>query len=382
MRSKTRLTCLVFATVLMTSALAAQTTPTYPLWHDLEPGKHAVGFQLLHVATAAEGEKRRAVRIGLWYPASAPPDSQTMVHGNYVEISPSATLDPKLETFLNESDRESQGRQFFDANADRHQESLENTNVAAIHNAKIDSGPYPLVLHSLGRNGNLFQHTILWEYLASHGFVVATVAQHGKSLDDPWMDFDVDDLKIQLDDLRITLDHFRSQSFVDSSKIGVMGHSSGAVVGLWLAAEQPDVKAVVGLDGSINRREGKEVFKAGLEKKTVAAPFLNICRWPHDEYDDGFMRHLKGDIVRIGFEKGIHFDFQNWPAYQAFAQATEPSSLAVRSLDEAKNLFVATARFTRLFLNQHLLDDAEAGARLRDKTVELSSGQASIQILP
>ena len=66
---------------------------------------------------------------------------------------------------------------------------LEAATIAAIHNAEISEGKFPLVIHSLGRNGNLFQHTILWEYLASHGFVIATIGQYGKDLENPWMEF-------------------------------------------------------------------------------------------------------------------------------------------------------------------------------------------------
>ena len=373
---------LVFTTitalgVVACSADLAIAQRPYPLWHQLEPGSDAVGFKLLHVVSETESGGRRVVRIGLWYPATAQSSDRTMNHGDYVKMSPKVVEDDAFETFMNKEDRKSQGRQFFDENAERHQESLESARVAAIHHARMKVGRFPLVIHSLGRNGNLFQHTILWEYLASHGFVTAAIGQFGKDLEDPWMDFNVEDLQYQLNDMRIVLDDLSSRHFVDSTKIGAIGHSSGAVLALWLAADRPEIKAVIGLDGSINRLEGKEVFESGLGNKSVTSAFLNICRWPHDEYHDGFMVNLKGDIIRIGFEKGIHFDFQNWPAYQAFAQASEPSSMAVRSLDEARDLFVSTANFTRLFLEQHLNGDRNAGELLKDKTKKPSSGQAS-----
>ncbi len=150
-----------------------------------------------------------------------------------------------------------------------------------------------------------------------------------------------------------------------------------------MAAANPNIRAVVGLDGSINRIEGRDIFTRGLAGHTVSAPFLNICRWPHDEYVEYISRYLRAPLVRIGYVRAVHFDFQNWPAYLAFANSSEPSSDKIRSVEEAKHVFESTAAFTRLFLEAHLMNDEAASAAVANpgRVAELSSGLATVRVV-
>ncbi|HBG30828.1 MAG TPA: hypothetical protein DDW98_09390 [Gammaproteobacteria bacterium] len=354
-----------------------------PLWHSLQPGPHAIGFRLLNVEDPTRpGNPHRLVRLAIWYPAPAGQSATDMRFADYLEVAPDVSQDPGFESWMNAQDRESLSRQFFNPDSTVQQAALMSAPVPVYVAADPADGRFPLVLHSLGRNGNQYQHTILWEYLASHGFVVVSVAQFGRSLQDPWMDFNVRDLTIQLDDMRVALDALAELSFVDATRSAALGHSSGAIVALWLSTRDARVRAVVGLDGSVNRRENHREFRRGLDGRRVSAAFLNICRWPHDEYDERFAEHLLGPITRIGIEKAIHFDFQNWPAYQAFAGGTEPSSMAVRSVDSARIVFETTAIVTRLFLESHLQSDGQAQATLEseDAVADLSQGQATVTV--
>lgn len=354
-----------------------------PLWHSLEAGSHGIGFRLLNVVDEFDGSDR-VVRLAMWYPAEPSPEASRMRFADYLEVAPDAVPDQDLEAWMSQRDRESLSRQFFNPDSVAQQAALMAAPVPIGVDAPVAEGAFPLVLHSLGRNGNQYQHTILWEYLASHGYVVVSVAQFGKDLGDPTMAFSVRDLSYQLRDMEAAIAAMERLSFVDARQIAVLGHSSGAIVALWLAAGEPRVRAVVGLDGSVNRSENHRVFKGGLEGREVGAPFLNICRWPHDEYYGKFAEHLSGAITRVGFERAIHFDFQNWPAYQAFAGGTEPSSMAVRTVEEAKTVFVSTAAITRLFLDAQIKSDRTASATLRDaeRIRELSRGQASLTLDP
>lgn len=353
-----------------------------PLWHSLEPGPYPVGYRLLHVEEAAAGKPGRVIRTALWYPIRPGASQPRMRFGDYLDVAPRPELDAALEDFMRSRDRDSLGRQFFGADAEAEQVALMAADIPVTADAQPARGPFPLVLHSLGRNGNQFQHSILWEYLASYGFAVASVAQLGASLDEPSMEFDATDLSFQLRDMQGTIDALSSFDFIDSRRIGLLGHSSGAIVSLWLAAADERVAAVVGLDGSNNRAENIAVLARGLGEKTVSAPFLNICRWPHAEFDDQFTSLLAGPIARVGFEKAIHFDFQNWPSYQAFAGAVEPRSMAVRSVADAQTVFETSAIATRLFLASHLQFDEASSLALADpnEIEKISRGLATLTI--
>ncbi len=354
-----------------------------PLWHGLRPGPHRVGVRVLNlVEPSLRSSDRRVVRVVLWYPAVA--GSEPVIPlGAYLDLKPDTVPDPSIEAWLTGRDRESLGRQFFDADAPARHRALLQAPTAAVAGARAAEGRFPLVLHSLGRNGGQFQHTVLWEYLASHGFAVASVAQFGRDVARPAMDFSFEDLAIQRDDMRRALEALSRLPAIDSTRVGAIGHSSGAIIALWLAAGRPRIGAVVGLDGSINPIEGRDLYRRGLAGRVVTAPLLNICRWPHDEYVEYASRQHRGQLLRIGYQRAVHFDFQNWPAYLAFANSTEPSSARFRTVAEARRVFESTAEFTRLFLQAHLSHDPSAQATVTsaERVAELSSGLATLLVM-
>ena len=369
---------------ISTNEVCAQTDQKWPLWRTLDQGDYSIGFKVINATTKDKNGKDRVVRIAMWYPAQPDQDAPLMKFKDYLEVQPENIPNPAFEAYMNQQDRESLSKQYFDSEADARQESLMNAIVPIQANAPAADGSFPLVVHSLGRNGNQFQHTILWEYLASHGYVVVSIGQYGKNLKDPNMAFKYKDLAYHYRDMQESISWLDQLPFIDTKRVGLLGHSSGAILSLWLASKDQRVKAVVGLDGSMNREENQKVYLKGICKENLAVPVLNICRWPHDEYYGNWTEQFQGPITRIGFERAIHFDFQNWPAYQAFADGQEPSSLTFRSLKEAETVFVSTAKFTKLYLDAYIKDDESA--KLGMDNTELiegtSNGQASLTLYP
>lgn len=177
--------------------------PVSPLWHALKSGPHRVGFRVLNLVDSLPGSHSpRVVRVALWYPAVAGSSGAAMAFGKYLDVSPDAVPDQKVEAWHSQRNRESIGRQFFDSQAASHQTALLQAATVVVAGASPDRGSFPLVLHSLGRNGGQFQHTILWEYLASYGFVVASIAQFGRDLANAGMDFTLPDLRFQQADMQ------------------------------------------------------------------------------------------------------------------------------------------------------------------------------------
>jgi pimeloyl-ACP methyl ester carboxylesterase len=373
------------ACVVAVPAAGRSAQSVSPLWHDLKPGPHRVGVRVMNLIDASATQRApRIVRVAVWYPAEPGTADHPLLVGEYPGLVPDRVPDPALEQWHTARDRDSLSRQFFDAQAAVHQAELFRTPTMAVADAAATRGRFPLVLHSLGRNGGLYQHTILWEYLASHGFVVASVAQFGKDLANPGMDFTFADLSIQRADVERALEALGRLPNVDPARVGVMGHSSGAIVALWTAAAHSNVAAVVGLDGSVNRSEGKDMFIRGLAGRPIAAPFLNICRWPHDEYVDYTSRHVRGQLARIGYTRAVHFDFQNWPAYLALMNSHEPASDKIRTVAEARQVFESTAVFARLFLEAQLTGNTAAGDTVtsNQRVAELSANLATLAVRP
>ena len=339
-----------------------------PLWGGLAPGDYTIGFRLLHETGRAPtlGEER-TVRIGLWYPGKKNGDISSFKFGQYLEQRPEQILNQAFENWASNKDKNSLRRQYFGADADSFATILMETPTAVLPNAQPEDGKFPLIIHVLGRNGHQFESTILWEYLASHGYVVASVAQFGKSLEESSLDFTLEDMQLHLDDLLIAKQKVQALPSVQTDKIGLLGHSSGAIVALWLAVENEDIKAVVGLDGSMNRSHGRELLAAGLKDRRINTPLLNLCRWPNSNFEDDFMSYMDEIALRIRFEKAIHFDFQNWPAYQRIANAEEERSLQVRTVEEASTVFESSAIFSKLMFDAYLKKDKPSKKMLFDK---------------
>jgi predicted dienelactone hydrolase len=123
---------------------------------------------------------------------------------------------------------------------------------------RADGAPYPLVLFSHGSSGVRMQSTFLTVALASHGYVVAAPDHHGNTLSDAILaGGQTDEMLLQAFadrplDLRVVLDHVKALpvgdplvGIVDASRIGVAGHSFGALTAVRWIGLRGEVDAVV-----------------------------------------------------------------------------------------------------------------------------------------
>ena len=131
----------------------------------------------------------------------------------------------------------------------------------AVRDADFQSAraPYPLVVFSHGNGGVRMQSTFLTVALASHGYVVASPDHEDNTLADlleggvdqiadPFLKSYIErpqDMKVLIDRLT-TLDvEDPLHGKIDFAKIGIAGHSLGAVTSLRTASIDPRIKAVV-----------------------------------------------------------------------------------------------------------------------------------------
>jgi len=133
-----------------------------------------------------------------------------------------------------------------------------------------------------GLGGAVHDEAVPGEFLASHGYVVAVESAPG------WrgrvMRSDADVLPVareQAGQLAALLDRVRAQAGADASRAAVVGFSFGARAALLLAAQRPEVRALVSLAGGIGSAEGKGWLPPdALDRSRFATPILHV-------YDDG-----------------------------------------------------------------------------------------------
>jgi hypothetical protein len=169
-----------------------------PLWHSLEAGRYEVGFRVewlsddSRTGPGAVRDDGRLLRVYVWYPATQA-DGAVMTFGDYLAPEPPSERWRALADYLDQRDSSTAARQ-FSPQSPRARDQLRRTRVAARSRAQPAPGAFPLVLHSLGRNDYQLEATVLWEYLASHGYVVAFVPQLGENGGSPTLAITASDM--------------------------------------------------------------------------------------------------------------------------------------------------------------------------------------------
>lgn len=238
-----------------------------PLWGGLTPGPYAVGYRWLCLQDAARvydpaygaanaGKTFRPILINLWYPARPGEGATPLRHGEYLDL---AATEASRQTFFERLiafNREVICYEVMGKEPEEleppEREALEaflETPTAAFPDAPAEPGTFPLVLNHPGLGGAFEDNSVLFEFLASHGYVVvnsAYPAEDAASVNINW------DLDRSVKDLDYLLHYVQGESGVDLQRIGVMGQSYGGQAAMAYRAENNSpVDAVVSFDATI-----------------------------------------------------------------------------------------------------------------------------------
>jgi acetyl esterase/lipase len=252
--------CLVFL-LLAPQAASAQSQ----LWGSLVPGPDAVGFRSLYRFDPSRTwrathhyDRRftpdvdgRPVQINVWYPAAATETAARMRWSGYVRANESAMF-RDLNGVMNGRNREIAEDAVPTGRAD----DLLAVPVAAYRNASPMPGLHPVVLYFGGLNAHPNSNAVLGEYLASHGYIVASISILGatdratnQARAPEAIETTVRDMEFAWAVLAETAD-----LHPDRTRLAAMGHSVGAIEAIALAMRNGNVSAVIGLDGTYGFR--------------------------------------------------------------------------------------------------------------------------------
>lgn len=185
-------------------------------------------------------------------------------------------------------------------------------------------GKYPLVIFSHGAFGIKSSNESLYRELASHGYVVCSLDHTYQALftkdqsghttwinrhymqeisredarTDPELSFTLYQkwMKLRMDDLNVVIDDILEQArqveadpvyrLIDTTRIGVMGHSLGGSAALGIGRMRADVRAVVALESPfLADIEGVKDKKFTFNETAYPVPVLNV-------YSDSSWSHL------------------------------------------------------------------------------------------
>jgi hypothetical protein len=236
------------------------------LWGGLKPGPHAVGYRRLYKLDHTRqydpelvtdpkklpAHKPRPILLCVWYPAKKT-GARPMEYRQYLDVS---SDDARIAAFVKRLSRhvvavvsdstvgkEPANRTPAETAAF---ERLLASRTFAIKDAPPAKGRFPVVLYHAGLNGVADDNSVLFELLASHGYVVLSSAYPNYYAEGVGIS---SDLHTSFRDLEFLSRYARGLPFADADRLGAMGHSWGAIAVLhWAALPDSPLRAFVTLD--------------------------------------------------------------------------------------------------------------------------------------
>jgi hypothetical protein len=359
----------------------AQQKSQAPLWGSLSAGPYAVGFRNIYQfdrtrtwRTTRGYEKPfapdlngRPIRISVWYPAIRDAWSRQMRFEDYVKPGgPREFGDLNTILALREKVFSS-----FRSPPGRWSE-LMTTPVNAYADAKPANGRFPLLLFAGALNDtSTTSVSVLAEFVASHGYVVATVPLLGPSNEQTEQGRMPSDRERAVQDLEFAWSMMCAQPNVDQTETGVFGHSLGGIEAVIFAMRNANVSAVVGLDGTYGFKGLGTVLSElpDYAPRKMRAAFLDIRR--HDGDQGGFLdlsaEHAfhYSDRSFVNLKKMRHSDFRSY-AMVAFYLTNTPGDADGFGWTRETGYrgYQDVCRMVRDFFDEKLKSDRSAGDRL------------------
>src|SRR4051812_21395262 len=202
-------------------------------WEPLESGPHQVGFRLIFetdrsrpALPPATGDGRE-IPIAVWYPATATPKTPLRLR-DYVmaaEQTLIGVVPENPEALVEAFAKPGLANGATKGDLDR----LLDSATMAGRDLPPASGRFPLVLFA---HSSPQDESVMCEYLASHGYVVAAV--RSRAVNDVAYKLSRENLDAMVADNVFVAERMRHESNVSDAAIGVIGMSNGSIAALAL----------------------------------------------------------------------------------------------------------------------------------------------------
>ena len=353
---------LIFTTFFTTNAISQNS------WYDgLEYGSHTVGFKVISTKDFSRPYKTgkdssfipRPMQMGIWYPATSDKTGSTIHFGYLLALENSdetlERVDPTLVTKPSEK-----YEQYFPP------EELDLVFNKPMHsklNASAQKGNFPIIIYGSSQGSSGYDNAMLCEQIASHGFIVVTVASKGAY--SRQMPFNTEGAEAQARDLEFLFGQMYTYPNADEHNIGTVGFSFGGLNMVTFSLKNTRVKAMVSLDGSISSPSGVEILNSYsyLNVKNFNSNFLGflgdkstINNFPI--IDQAFL----SDMYLLKLSKLNHPDFSSF------------NLMIHERPDYVHKAYVDMANLTVKFLNHNFKNDLAFDRAIANYSKDIYSG--------
>jgi hypothetical protein len=228
------------------------------------------------------------------------------------------------------------------------------------NNLALPEGKHPLIIYAASMNGSAFDNPILFDSLASHGYVVAVVSSVGKFPGFMSSAVDVDE---QVQDILFTIKQMKAQPYIDGDKIGVVSWSMGGTSAVKAAMLTKDIKCIASFDGT-------DLHAYGMDKdwdkefdeiraippsnfQAVTVPYMYLRSQHPDKIDSMYNSQALAASPNkyfVKFADAIHEDFSSFPI---IAKQVDPTLKDIHTEYHA-----SIQHLTLLFFDEHLKKEA------------------------
>ena len=340
------------------------------VYGDLKPGKYPVGFQLREVIdfsrvypSGLSGRlTSRVIRVYLWYPAQSA-DKQPMRLKDYVNMAV-ADFFPEDRIQQDQNDSSFWPVPLKKGISKQLLAKILKENTISSKDVPEAKGPFPLIVLGQGLYyESPLSHFILCEFLASHGYVVATCPLVGSHY--RLVNIHARDLETQIRDLEFVLGRAKQRPFVDANKIGVIGYDMGGMAGLLMVMRNPHNKVFLSMDSAINyERLPIPKNHSSYRENNFTIPWMHMTQARFVKYSENqlkqsslFQRKKYGPSYLVKVPTTNHGCFSSYAALGL----QNPVTGYWRSIEiNLKSLHVWICRHARLFFDAYLTDDEES----------------------
>lgn len=334
---------------MMTLSLNAQDV----FQSDLAYGKYPVGFKAVQTtdytrATLQPGKPQsagRAMQLYIWYPAEKANTSQVL-YRDYLAYRFGQTQATRAGFFHSVAELGGDTT-LFQAIFQK----MAQSKTKAYREAKIAPGQFPLIIFP----DQVHLQNLLCEYLASWGFIVVSPVIKGPFAEP--MQYDPAGIETGVADLQFALGYMR-KNFPVQRDFAAMGLGFTATLVLALQMRDPDVKALISLEGGITTPFEEELIQRSPYYKVerCTAPML-VIHAPHPDVKPELVDKYKyAERVFQFYPQSSEFYFLNFGIWERHLKNILPKA----NHGNTWQSFTHAAQSIKWFLNWKLKQDEPA----------------------